>query len=80
MGTAGEQERKCAGLLICKVSRATRRHRRVAPFNHSRGQMASDFHGFLVKHTEERAHPHQVSKSAAPKRARRAASLRSCLH
>jgi hypothetical protein len=57
-------------------SHVTRRHRRVAPFNHSRGQMASGFHDFLVKHTNGQAHQHQVSKTAASKRA---ASLLACI-
>jgi hypothetical protein len=53
-------------------SHVTRRHRRVAPFNHLRGQMASGFHVFLIKHTDGKAHRYQVSKIAAPKRARQA--------
>jgi hypothetical protein len=39
--------------------------------------MASGFHDFLIKHTDGQAHPHQVSKTAAPKRARQA-SLPAC--
>jgi hypothetical protein len=58
--------------VFCHV---TRRHRRVAPFNQSRGQMASSFYDFLDKHTDGQAHPHQVSKTAAPKRARQASFL-----
>jgi hypothetical protein len=53
-------------------SHTTRRHRRVAPFNHPRGQMASDFHDFLGKHTDGHAHPPQVRQIAAPKLARQA--------
>jgi hypothetical protein len=34
--------------------------------------MASGFHVFLAEHTDGQAHPHQVSKIAAPKRARQA--------
>jgi hypothetical protein len=51
----------------------------VAPFHHSRGQMASGFHDFLVKHTDGQAHQHQVSKTAALKRARQASSLLACI-
>jgi hypothetical protein len=58
-------------------SHVTRHHRRVAPFIHPRGQMASDFHDFLGKHTDGQAHPHQVSQIAAPKRA---ASLLACIN
>jgi hypothetical protein len=53
-------------------SHVTRRHRRMAPSNHFRGQMASGFHVSLTKHTNGQAHPHQVSEIAAPKRARQA--------
>jgi hypothetical protein len=37
-------------------SHVTRRHRRVAPSNHFRGQMASGFHIILAKHTDGQAH------------------------
>jgi hypothetical protein len=57
-------------------SHVTRRHRRVAPFNHPRGQMASDSHDLLGEHTDGQAHSHQVSKIAAPKLARQAF----CMH
>jgi hypothetical protein len=53
----------------------------VAPFNHPRGQMASNFHDFLGKHTDGQAHPHQVSVSEPNCGTKaRAASLLACIN
>jgi hypothetical protein len=53
----------------------------VAPFNHSRGQMTSDFHDYLGKHTDGQAHPHQVRQIAAPKLSRqRQAFFLACIN
>jgi hypothetical protein len=66
----------CSVLLSDIVfSHVTRCHRRVAPINHPRGQMASEFHDFLGKHTDGQAHSHQVSKIAAPNKLARQAFL-----